>query len=122
QGQVAAAAASIRLAVDEADGRVARARVLPAFVEIMLAGGDLDAAMAAADEVSEIAASLDAPLLHAAAAHARGAVLLAHGNARAALDALRVALKRWQELEAPYEAARARALTAVACRELGDED
>src|SRR5207247_9873464 len=32
------------------------------------------------------------------------------------------ALKAWQDLQAPYEAARARALIGVACRKLGDED
>jgi len=122
QGQVEAAAAGIRLAVDEAQGRVTRARLLPAFVEIMLAGDDIQAARGAADELSEIAAGLDAPLLHAVAAHAQGAVLLAEGDPRGALDALRGAWKGWQELEAPYDAARARALIGLACRELGDED
>jgi DNA-binding CsgD family transcriptional regulator len=122
QGQVDSAVAAIRLALDEADGLVARARMLPAFVEIALAGGDTDSAAAAADGLTEIAAALDAPFLHAAAAQARGAVLLAEGKARDALDALRVAHKRWQEIEAPYEAARVKVLIGLACRELGDED
>ena len=108
--------------MDEAEGLVARARMLPAYVEIALAGGDTGSAAAAANELTEIAAALDAPLLHAAAAQARGAVLLAEGKARVALDALRVAHKLWQEIEAPYEAARVRALIGRACRELGDED
>ena len=49
-------------------------------------------------------------------------MLLAEGEARGALDALRIAHKRWQEIEAPYEAARVRVLIGLACRELGDED
>ena len=122
QGQVEPAVAAIRLALDEADGLVARARLLPAFVEIALAGRDTRSAGAAAGELSEIAAALDAPLLHAAAAQARGAVLLADGEARGALDALRMAYKRWHEIEAPYEAARVRVLIGLACRQLGDED
>jgi len=122
QGQVDSSVAAIRLALDEAEGLVARARMLPAYVEIALAGGDTGSAAAAANELTEIAAALDAPLLHAAAAQARGAVLLAEGKARVALDALRVAHKLWQEIEAPYEAARVRALIGRACRELGDED
>ena len=55
-------------------------------------------------------------------AHARGAVDLAEGDARAALVALRHAWQVWQELEAPYEAARVRVLLGLACRALGDED
>jgi DNA-binding NarL/FixJ family response regulator len=49
-------------------------------------------------------------------------VLLAEGDARAALAALREAWTAWQELEAPHEAARTRALIGLACRALGDED
>ena len=41
---------------------------------------------------------------------------------RAALAALRRAWTAWQELEAPYEAARVRVLIGLACRQLGDED
>jgi DNA-binding NarL/FixJ family response regulator len=36
--------------------------------------------------------------------------------------ALRRAWRAWHELEAPYQAARARLLIGLACRELGDED
>jgi DNA-binding CsgD family transcriptional regulator len=61
-------------------------------------------------------------MLRALHAHARGAVELAAGEAGAALMSLRQASVAWQELEAPYEVARARLLIALACRELGDED
>ena len=67
-----------------------------------------------------MAARLDAPYLNALAAHAAGAVALAEGDPRAALTALRQALRGWRDVEAPYEAARARLLIGVACRELGD--
>jgi DNA-binding NarL/FixJ family response regulator len=122
QGQVERALASIRLALDQAQDRMTRARLLPVFAEIALAAGDVEAARAAADELSKIAADLDAPLLHAISPHARGAVLLSEGDARGALDLLRRAWRAWQELEAPYEAARARVLMGLACRALGDED
>jgi DNA-binding NarL/FixJ family response regulator len=122
QGQVGAALAGIRLAVEEAQDRVTRARLLPALTEITLAAGEVATARDAAHELSEIAAALDAPALHAISAQATGAVLLAEGEAKAALHALRPAWKAWQELEAPYEAARVRALIGLACRELGDED
>jgi DNA-binding CsgD family transcriptional regulator len=122
QGQVDAAQAAIRRAVDEASDRVTRSNLLAAHVEIMLATGDIHAARAAADELSTIAADLDAQLLGAMAAHAQGAVLLAEGDPPAALAALRRAWTAWQELEAPYEAARVRVLLGLACRELGDHE
>ena len=56
------------------------------------------------------------------ATHARGAVALAGGDARDALVALHAAVRLWQELEAPYEAARSRMLAGLACRALGDDD
>jgi DNA-binding CsgD family transcriptional regulator len=122
QGEIDAAAAAIRRVVDEAQDRVTRCRVLAPYVEIMLGAGDVQAARAAADELAEIAVELVAPLLHAVSAHATGAVHLAEGDARAGLAALRQAWAAWQELEAPYDAARVRVLIGLACRELGDED
>jgi DNA-binding CsgD family transcriptional regulator len=122
QGDVAAATAAIRRVVDEAQDRVARSKVLAAYLEIGLAARDVGAARAAADELSHIAADLDAPLLQAVAASATGAVLLAEGDARAACDTLRRAWTAWRELDAPYEAARVRVLVGQACRALGDED
>ena len=56
------------------------------------------------------------------AGHALGAVLLAEGDARAAVVALRGAWQVWRELEAPYEAARVRMLVGVGCRALEDEE
>ena len=122
QGQIDVAAAAIRRVVDAAEDGVARSRLLPAHVEIMLAAGDVHAARAAADELSEMADDLDAPLLRALAAQAQGAVLLSEGDARVALAALRPAWTAWQELEVPYEAARVRVLIGLACRQLGDEE
>jgi DNA-binding CsgD family transcriptional regulator len=61
-------------------------------------------------------------MLRALASHAQGAVLLVEGDARAALGALRRARAAWQELEAPYEAARVRVLIGLACGALGDQD
>ena len=122
QEQLDAAAAAIRRVVDEAGDVVGRSKVLPAYVEVMLAVDDVGAARAGADELSEIAATLGAPLLSAVAAQAQGSVLLAEGDPRGALAALRPAWTAWQEIEAPYEAARVRVLIGLACRALGDHD
>jgi DNA-binding CsgD family transcriptional regulator len=122
QGQVAAATAALRTALDQAQGRAARSQVLAALVEVALAAGEVPAARAAAAELAGVAGEVGAPLLAAMAAGAQGAVMLAEGDARAALAPLGQACMAWQELEVPYEAARARVLVGLACRRLGDED
>lgn len=122
RGQADAAKAAIRRLVEEEHDRVTRPKVLPAYVEIMLAAGDVPAARVAADELSEIAGDLGAPFLRAIAAHALGAVLLGESDARAALAALRHAWTIWQELDAPYEAARVRVLIGLACQAFRDHD
>jgi ATP/maltotriose-dependent transcriptional regulator MalT len=106
----------------ETTDRLGRAKLLPAQVEIMLAVGDVQGARDAAGELTEIAEHYDTPALRAVADHARGAMLLTEGDARAALVALRGAWQAWQELEAPYEAARVRVLVGLGCRALGDEE
>ena len=122
RGDAAAATTMIRRALAESTEPPNRAALLPAVVEIMLAAGRADEARAACDELDEIAGAYDAAMLDAVAAQARGAVMLAEGDAERALVALRRAAEGWQELEAPYDTARARALVARACRDLGDLD
>jgi DNA-binding CsgD family transcriptional regulator len=122
EGRTDAAQAASRRVVAEATDRLGRAKLVPAHVEIMLAVGDLQAARDAAGELTEIAESYDTLALRAVADHARGAVLLAEGDARAAVVALRGAWQAWRELEVPYEAARVRVLVGLGCRALGDEE
>jgi DNA-binding CsgD family transcriptional regulator len=122
QGRTDAAAAAIRRVLAETSEKFRRARLLPAQVEIMLMVSDMQAARHAADELTEIAERYDTPALRAVAGHAHGAVLLAEGDARAAVVALRGAEQMWRELEAPYEAARVRVLVGVGYRTLGDEE
>jgi DNA-binding NarL/FixJ family response regulator len=122
QGRRDAAAAAIRRALDEARQPLRRVNLLPAFVEIMLAAGDVDAARTGCRELEELAQRYESVTVAALVAHARGAVELAAGDARAALVSLRQAGEAWHELDAPYDAARARVLVAEACRVLGDDD
>jgi DNA-binding NarL/FixJ family response regulator len=122
QGRVDAAAAAIRRAEAAATIPVERARILPAFVEVMLAVGDLESARRACLELEELAREYESAMLEALVARARGAVSLAEGDARSALVALRSACETWHALEAPYEIARTRLLVGEACRMLGDEE
>ncbi len=122
QGKGDAAAAAVSRAVGEATLPLKRAALLPAYVEITLAVGDVEGARDASRELEGIAERQESESLRAMAAHARGAVALADGDPRAALVALRGAWQAWEELEAPYEIARARVLVGLACAALGDED
>jgi DNA-binding CsgD family transcriptional regulator len=117
-----AAGASIRRALAETTERSRRAVLLPAAVEIELALGELDAAREACSELARIADAYGSELLVATVAHGEGSVHLGEGDAASALACLRRASKGWEELQAPYEAARARILIGLACRELGDEE
>jgi DNA-binding CsgD family transcriptional regulator len=122
QGDVDAAVASIRRAVDDPTDVALRSRVLVASVEIFLAAHDQASARGAANELRDIAASIGALFLRAAAAHANGALLLAEGDNEGALSALCEARDLWRDLEAPYEDARTGVLVALASRKVGDAD
>lgn len=122
QGRLTAAERAIRRVIAQSQKRSWRARALAAYVEIMVAVRDLPAARAAAEELSALAADTGAPILRASSAHAMGSVQLAEGDAVGAFAALRAAWAAWQEIEVPYEAARARVLMGLACRALGDDD
>ena len=117
-----AAATAIRRVVSTTTDRLKRLSLLPAYIEIMLATGDLKDARDACRELHEIAASFNTDVPVAIAAQACGAVDLAEGDAQAALGSLRRAFEVWQRIEAPYAAARVRELIGLACRALGDED
>jgi hypothetical protein len=89
QGQVETATRALRRTVGEARDVLTRSRLLPAYVEVLLAGQEVSAARLAAEELTSAVESLDTPYLRAVAAHAIGAVRLAEGDANAALTALR---------------------------------
>jgi DNA-binding CsgD family transcriptional regulator len=122
QGQLDAAVASIRLALQEARDLHPRVSMLAAAVEILLAANDTAAARAAADELAALAGPLDLPFLRAVSAYAAGAVALAEGDAAGALESLRTAWRTWQELDAPFDLASTRVLLGRAYRMLGDRD
>ncbi|MCD6680151.1 MAG: LuxR C-terminal-related transcriptional regulator [Burkholderiaceae bacterium] len=129
QGDVDAAKAAMLRVVNETRHRqwpgsasAARVQLLRACVEIMIAAGEIEIARNAAGELEAAAAGTGAPFLRAASAQAIGTVLLAEGDAQAALAVLREAWTAWQQLDAPYESARVRVLIGRACRWLGDEE
>jgi tetratricopeptide (TPR) repeat protein len=118
RGDVAAATAFIRDALDRPprvpskelppDTELQRAPLLEAQVEIEIAAGNIDRARAAADELKLVAARFHSKALVAGASLARGRVRLAEGDATAAQGLLSEAVRLWNEVGAPYEAAVAR--------------
>lgn len=120
QGRREVAAAGIRRALSATVEPLSRARLLPAYVEILLESGEVPQARDACDELARIAGHFTTEALRGIARQARGAVELAEGDAQAAATSARRAFEAWQDIDAPYLAARARLLRAQACRAVGD--
>jgi ATP/maltotriose-dependent transcriptional regulator MalT len=122
QGRIDAARDAVRRTLEATSDQSVRARLLAALVDIEWAAGDESAAAAPAVELAEIAARFDNPVAQAMAGQAAGAVLLARGDARGALRALREAWMSWRNVGARHEEALVRVLIAQACRRVGDLD
>ncbi|HET7297371.1 MAG TPA: LuxR C-terminal-related transcriptional regulator [Gemmatimonadaceae bacterium] len=122
QGEIDAAAASIRSVLLDTRTQAARARMLAAAVDILLAAGDVEHARAAATELSTIASAIGASLLNAASAQATGAVLLAEGDVEDAATWLCQASEIWRDLEMPYEEGHTCLLMARVCERRGDQE
>ena len=122
QGRSEVAVQAMRRALAAASQPLARAKLLPSLVDVLLAAGEVEEARAAAAELSSIAATFGAEALGALAARAQGAVELVSGDAAAAVTPLRSSFEALQQLGAPYLAAQARALLACAYQALDDED
>ncbi len=122
QQQKEQAVNTIRRVLTTTTVRWRRARLLPAFIEIMLSAGHLDEAQVACRELDDLAHEFGTAIIGAMAAQARGALFLAKGNHRAAIEPLRHAFGVWQRARAPYIAARIRVLLGQALFALGDHD
>ena len=107
---------------DEHDGsdQLERARMLPARVEIAIAGDDLETARTALAELDDIAGRFASPSLSAGALTAHGRLELAEARLDAAVRTFDRAWRSWQEIDLPFESARARMLLGVARIEAGD--
>lgn len=122
QGKTDAAQMAIMQIEDDCQDKIKRSRILPAFIEIMLATNQTEPAEESARELTEIARELEAPYLKALAYRAEGYVLLANENFGAALKKLRQSRGVFKEIRASYESAQTQVLIGLTCRELGDYD
>ncbi len=130
RGNLESAASSIRDAVDNPSlvpnwerpptTELRMSPLLEAQVEIEIEAGDLERASRAAGQLERVARGYGIKALRAAAATARGRVLLAEGEASTARDRLAEGVKLWSELGTPYETARARMSLAAALRRAGN--
>ncbi|HET6772652.1 MAG TPA: hypothetical protein VFH36_05025 [Acidimicrobiales bacterium] len=131
RGDAATAAAAIRDALERPlrvpskerppNTELQRAPLLEAQVVIEIAAGDIGRARSATDELEQIAARFESKALVASAALARGRVRLAEGDATEAEQSCSEAVRLWNEVGAPYEAALARLSLADAHRAAGSE-
>lgn len=122
RGKREAAVAAVRRLVAEVPNPIARCRLLPTAVDILLAAGAVDEARAVAARLDEVAVQVGTETLQAYAAFASGAVELASGDAAGALPYLRKARLLWAASQWPYEGARVRLLTARTLIAIGDDE
>jgi DNA-binding NarL/FixJ family response regulator len=122
RGRTPAAVAAVRRLLAEAADPVHRSMLLPAAVEILVAGGGIDEARQAAADLTGIADAFGCTAVQAMAAYATALVALAADDTENALPAAKRARQLWTSLEAPYETARTRLLVGRGYRGLGDED
>ncbi|MGH8950826.1 MAG: LuxR C-terminal-related transcriptional regulator [Acidimicrobiia bacterium] len=120
QGNLDAAVASITRAVAESSSPAERAMLRAAQIEVLTQQGDLLGAEAAVEELSAIAEQTGIDMHLAWAAAGRATVALARSEPDAALPELRDAMRRWQDLNVPYEVGRSRSSLGVALGAIGD--
>jgi len=122
EGKADAALSSLRAALADEKDRLSRVRLLPPLVEIAISAGALSEAATAVEELDRAVGVYGTEALEASAATARGALELAQGETDAARTTLRRAWRLWNEVDCPYEGARARMLLAKACLAAGDRE
>jgi ATP/maltotriose-dependent transcriptional regulator MalT len=121
------AAAALALAqrierATEEDRRLDRATVLALVTRAGVAAGRPDVALAACEQLDELAESIGTGRARALAAHAGGECACAHGDLESARRRLEEAVDLLALCEAPYERARARLALARVLFELGEDD
>jgi ATP/maltotriose-dependent transcriptional regulator MalT len=122
QGRIETANTIIKGCMERISAPLARTSLLPSYVQVAVAAGDLDRASDAVDELSALLERFDSPGGRASLRVAQGRLLLANGDPERARIALQDALAQWQHLEIPYEAATAGTLLGQALRECGDDE
>jgi DNA-binding CsgD family transcriptional regulator len=121
-GNEDAAVASVRRAMLETTGLLGRARILPGCIEVLLGAGHIQDASSAAEELVEISTKTSIDMHKAWSAYCSGVVALATSSPVEASSNLREPMRIWEDLNVPYELARARRDLGIALAEMGDTD
>jgi ATP/maltotriose-dependent transcriptional regulator MalT len=121
QGRIDDARSIITGCLRGAKNPLTRSSLLPMFVHIAIAAGDLDAARDSLSELEAIATTFPTAILRATTQSTRGRLELAAGDPAAASATLQQALASWRALDVPYEVATVLTLLGQAFRESGDE-
>jgi len=116
------ARALINQSIANTGSLLGRTRLLPARVEIAIEQGQLEDAIADAEDLQSAADEFGSEALKAEAAYALGAVLIAGGDPEQAVEHLRRATDLWRGIELPYQTAKSRVLLALAFERLGIVD
>lgn len=122
EGRTDDALAALRSALTEPQQPAEKIRALAACVDVALVAGQTEPARRYLDRLIAGVEPIETEFLRATCDFARGRVLLAEGEPAAAAVALRTSTLAWQDLQAPYEAARATMYLGAACHALGDHD
>ena len=120
QGQHKAAEVSIKNTLQETSDVPKRLEILPAYVQIMIAGDEIDQAKEALSEYKIIAEAYESPYLLSMYAYCKSIVSIAENQFSTALDHLSQALETWNSMNLPYESALTRELKAIAYHHEGD--
>ena len=101
-------------------GPLARARLLPTWIDSQVLLGDLEAAADAVTELEGTCKLTNSTAFDAATGRAKGVLALAAGRPEEAVEKLQGAIQGWSKLKMPYEAADARVLLARAQQAAGN--
>ncbi len=122
-GDVEAARELLAAALSRSSGDpFARGKLLPTWIEVQVARGELDLATEAIVEVESLAEKSGSSFLAASAYHWRGVVALMRGDYPLAVRDLEQAIPMWTELDMPYEGAQSRLALADALHGSGSEE
>lgn len=123
QGEVATAKTSIIRELKETKNELEQTRILPAYIEIMIASGEISMARKGLNQLKEIETNkIPSSYLRAIVNQLEGHISLLEDNLEKAREALVHALLLWNELHAPYEAAKTRLICAMLYFRKGDND
>jgi class 3 adenylate cyclase len=121
KGDVSGAAAMIARAVDRsADEPAFLIHLLPAQVEVAIASGDLETALAAATALRQATSTLSTSAAIAANAYVEGLIRQAQGDLSGAASQFEQSVRSWQKARSPYNVAQCRMRLADVLFAVGD--